>query len=110
MIFETFQHMCIAAIGMLESERDSKLDFTNQNGVEFEASITKTFSHFNLGMYIKTPDYGYYEPFFKIFNPKEITAQKVIDAAIAMADFVDQNRNIDQYDLIELKNRHHDNS
>lgn len=109
MIFETFQHMCIAAIGMLESERETNLDFTNQNGVEFEVRITKTFAHFNLGIYIQTSEGGYYEPFLKIFNPREITAQKVINAAISIADFIDQNRNIDQYDLVELKNRHHDN-
>jgi hypothetical protein len=110
MIFETFQHMCIAAIGMLESERDTQIDFTNQNGVEFGISIRAHKKEFEFGLFIGCEETAYFECFLKSSTPEEITAKHIIDAAISMADFVGQNRNIDQYDLIELKNRHHDNS
>lgn len=114
MIFEIFQHMCIAVIGMLESERDTQIDFTNPNGVKFESIVARTFmDEFYLGLQITYEDdemdHCYIEDFLRLKDTEEITAQHVIEAAITMADFVDQNRNIDQYDLIELKNRHHDN-
>ncbi len=106
MIFETFQHMCIAAIGMLESERDTQIDFTNQNGVEFSTRITP----FKLKLVMSFDDIVCSETFLTIKDPEKATALDIIDAAIAMADWVEENINIDQYDLIELKNRHHDNS
>ncbi len=64
MIFETFQHMCIAAIGMLESERETKLDFTNQNGVEFGISIRKYRYEFSFGIFIGCEETGYFEQCF----------------------------------------------
>ncbi len=106
MIFETFQHMCIAAMGMLESERETNLDFTNHNGVEFSTRITP----FKLKLVMSFDDTVCSETFLTITDPEKATALDIINAAIAMADFIGQNRNIDEYDLIELKNRHHDNS
>lgn len=95
--------MCIAAIGMLESERETNLDFTNQNGVSFDTRITplglKLVMSFNKIVCTET---------FLSITPEKATAKHIIDAAIAMSDFVDQNRNIDQYDLQELKNRYHE--
>lgn len=110
MIFETFQHMCIAAIGMLESERNIQIDFINQNGVYFEVVSTQEKSVYKFGVLMTYGDKANYESFLKFSDPEGVTVKHIIDAAIAMADFIDQNRNIDQYDLIELKNRHHDHN
>lgn len=110
MIFETFQYMCIAAIGMLESERETNLDFINQNGVYFEVVSTRDKDSYKFGVLMSYGDKAHFECFTKTNSPESITSNNVISTAIRIADFVDQNRNIDQYDLVELKNRHHENN
>ena len=106
MIFETFQHMCIAAIGMLESERETNLDFINQNGISFDTRVTPL----RLKLVMSFGDIVHHEIFLSVRDYETITAQNVIDAAIAMADWVEENKNIDQYDLRELTNRHHEDN
>jgi hypothetical protein len=110
MTFETFQHTCIAATGMLEAERETLLDFINMNGVEFSVETTNVKGIFGFGVMMSYGTDTHIEYFLKTANLETAIVKNIIDAAIAMADWIEKERDIDQYDLQELTNRDHENN
>lgn len=110
MTFETFLHTCIAATGMLEAERETLLDFTNINGVEFSVVTTNVKGTFGFGVIMSYGTDSHIEYFLKTANPKTVIVKNIIDAAIVMANWIEKGRDIDQYDLRELTNRHHEDN
>jgi len=106
MIFDTFKHMCIVSVGMIEAERETNLDFTNINGVQFEVVTMEDKKGFYFGVIMQYGNSTNTEIFLTVTEPEKTRAMDVINATIAMADFIEEKKNIDQYDLQELNKRH----
>jgi hypothetical protein len=110
MTFEIFQHTCIAATGMLEAERETLLDFINMNGVEFSVVSTNVKGIFGFGVMMSYGADSHIEYFLKTANPKTTVVKNIIDAAIVMANWIEKERDINQYDLQELTNRQYEDN
>jgi hypothetical protein len=95
---------------MLEAERQTLLDFTNINGVEFSVVTTNVKGTFGFGVIMSYGTDSHIEYFLKTANPKTTVVKNIIDAAIVMANWIEKERNIDQYDLQELTNRQYEDN
>lgn len=109
MIIETFKHYTTAIIGLIESEREINFDRTNINDVKFEACVGwhKGYSiHYSISFGGTT----YMKSFYGVTDPNKVTIQGIIDAVKDMAEFLEQNKYMDQYELKTLIKERYENN
>lgn len=108
MTSEVFNRYATAIIGLIESERDINFDRTNHNDIKFETTVgfSGGFSiHYSIS-------YGCIElmkNFYGVLDPEKVTLQGIIDAVKEMADYLEENKNMDQYELKTLIKEKYDN-
>jgi len=98
MTIETFKETAIAIIGLIESEREMQFDRTNHNDVKFDACVG-WFKGFSIHYSISYGGTTYMKNFYGVTDPNKVTIQGIIDAVKEMADFLEENKYIDQYNL-----------
>lgn len=109
MIIETFKHYTTAIIGLIESERDINFDRTNINDVKFEACVG-WFKGYSIHYSISFGGTTYMKNFYGVTDPNKVTIQGIIDAVKDMAEFLEQNKYMDQYELKTLIKEKYDNN
>ena len=101
MTSKTFKETAITIIGLIESEREVNFDSTNYNDIKFETTVgfSGGFSiHYSIS-------YGCIElmkNFYGVLDPEKVTLQGIIDAVKEMADYLEENKNMDQHELKTL--------
>lgn len=109
MISEVFNRYATAIIGLIESEREINFDRINCNDVKFEA-IVGWFKGYSIHYSISFGGIEYQKTFYGVTDPEKVTLQGIIDAVKDMAEFLEQNKYMDQYELKTLiKERYADN-
>ena len=98
---KVFENYAIAIIGLIESERDISLDRTNDNGVRFETIIGFA-GGFSLHYSISFDDTELMKNFYYVIDPAKVTLQGIINAVKDMADYFEENKYIDQWELKNL--------
>jgi len=98
MTIETFKETAIAIIGLVESEREMEFDRTNCNDVKFDVCVG-WFKGYSIQYSISYGGTTYMKNFYGVTDPNKVTIQGIIDAVKEMADFLEENKYIDQYNL-----------
>lgn len=109
MIIETFKHYTTAIIGLVQSEREMEFDRTNHNDVKFETCVG-WFKGYSIHYSISYRGTTYMKNFYGVTDPKKVTIQGIIDAVKDMAEFLEQNKYMDQYELKTLMQERYDNN
>ena len=108
MIIETFKYYTTAIIGLIESEREINFDRTNSNDVKFETILSYS-GDFSLHYLISFGDIELMKNFYGVTDPEKVTLQGIIDAVKDMADFLEENKYMDQFELQTLIQERYDN-
>lgn len=98
MTSEVFNRYATAIIGLIESERDINFDRTNHNDTRFE-TIVGFSGGFSIHYSISYGGIELMKNFYGVLDPEKVTLQGIIDAVKEMADYLEENKNMDQYDL-----------
>lgn len=109
MIINVFKFYTTAIIGLIESEREINFDRTNTNDVKFETVIGYG-GGFSLHYSISFGDLEYMKNFYGVTDPEKVTLQGIIDAVKDMAEFLEENKYIDQFELQTLISEKYDNN
>jgi hypothetical protein len=109
MMTSTFKHYTTAIIGLIESERDINFDRTNHNGVKFEAIVGYS-DGFSLHYSISFGGIELMKNFYGVTDPQKVTLDGIISAVKDMAEFLEENKYIDQFELQTLISEKFENS
>ena len=101
MISEIFNRYTTAIIGLIESEREINFDRTNCNDIKFE-TIVGFSGGFSIHYSISYGGIELMKNFYGVTDPEKVTLQGIIDAVKEMADYLEENKYMDQYDLQTL--------
>jgi len=109
MIIETFKYYTTAIIGLIESEREINFDQTNFNGVRFEA-VVGAYGRISIYYSISFGNTEFMKYFYGVTDPEKVTLQGIIDAVKDMADFLEENKYMDQFELQTLIQERYEDS
>ena len=108
MTTSTFKETALAIIGLVQSEREMEFDRVNHNGVQFDACVG-WFKGFSIHYSISFGGATYMKNFYGVTDPNKVTIQGIIDAVKDMAEFLEQNKYMDQYELKTLIQERNEN-
>jgi ATP-dependent protease ClpP protease subunit len=96
---KVFQEIVKTAIVSVEKSLETKLEFTNHNGIEF--SIVIAYNNENtINLYIKSEgDIAIAKTFYDEKNP---TIDGVADAVLSIYEYIEENKQIDHWDVVEM--------
>jgi hypothetical protein len=109
MITQVFKYYTTAIIGLIESEREINFDRTNVNDVKFETVIGYK-GGFSLHYSISYGGIELMKNFYGVTDPEKVTLQGIIDAVKDMADFLEENKYMDQFELQTLIQERYEDS
>jgi hypothetical protein len=109
MIIQTFKYYTTTIIGLIESEREINFDRTNHNDVKFE-TIVAYCDGFSLHYSISFGGIELMKNFYGVTDPQKVTLQGIIDAVKDMAEFLEENKYLDQFELKTLIQEKYANS
>lgn len=107
MTFEVFGHVANTAVMAIEKGFETKLEFTNSNGIKFSLVIGYAKKQ-EIALHMQS--YGEIGIAKTFFNDKEVTINGIVDAILDIHNYIEHNKNYDHWDIVELMKSGYDNN
>lgn len=107
MTFEVFEHVANTAVMAIEKGFETKLGFTNSNGIKFSLVIGYAKKQ-EIALHMKS--YGEIGIAKTFFNDKAVTINGIVDAILDIHNYIENNKNYDHWDIVELIKSEYDNN